>query len=87
MIPEDDPDFCSSEDSLIDFASDESAEGSDNFDEPKYDRQDFCQDMITYAHECQEGRHEGDSDVTATSAERTRHLCTRWVHWLVTLQC
>ena len=46
VTPEDDPDSCTSEDSLTDIASDESAEDSDDFDEPNYDRQDFCRETI-----------------------------------------
>ena len=44
--PEDDPDSCSSRESLTDSASDENAEDSDEYDEPNYQREEFCRDTI-----------------------------------------
>ena len=46
VTPEDLPDSCRSEDSLIEFAPEGSAEGSDNLDEPNDHRRDFRRDTI-----------------------------------------
>ena len=43
--PEDDPDSCSSESLLTDFAPDDSAEDSDGIDEPHELRRECCRDI------------------------------------------
>ena len=59
VTPESDPDWCSPEDSLTDFASDEIAEDSDGVNEPNEHRRDFSRDTIC-AHEHRESRHDGE---------------------------